>query len=92
MPFEPKIPGLQEFSGQVFHSHTYRTPDKYKGKSVLILGASSSGVDLAVEIASVADKVRWRLLFVGFLSIFSIFIITENRSYTHCLCALHHCP
>lgn len=56
-PFIPNIPGIEEFSGEIFHSHSYRTADRYKGKRVLVLGAKSSGIDLSIEIASVADKV-----------------------------------
>lgn len=56
-PLIPNIPGIEEFNGETFHSHSYRTADRYKGKRVLVLGARASGIDLAIEIASVADKV-----------------------------------
>src|ERR1700733_2755042 len=79
VPLVPEIPGLQEFTGQVFHSHTYRTPDKYKGKSALVLGARASGVDLAVEIASVADKVTCFLCLIDCKP----FCPLRRQCYTH---------
>lgn len=54
----PKIPGSDTFSGDCIHSHQYRTPEKYTGKKVCILGASWSGIDIALEVAKYADKVN----------------------------------
>lgn len=56
-PNVPDIPGLQNFSGSILHSHFYRVPDNYRDKDVIVLGARSSGRDIAVEIASVARTV-----------------------------------
>ena len=38
------------------HSHEYKNPDTFKDKTVCILGAAASGVDLSREIAMVSDK------------------------------------
>jgi hypothetical protein len=46
-PQFPDFPG--EFTGQVFHSCQYKTPDTITGKRVLVVGAGNSGCDLAVE-------------------------------------------
>jgi cation diffusion facilitator CzcD-associated flavoprotein CzcO len=46
-PQFPDFPG--EFTGQVFHSCQYKTPDAISGKRVLVVGAGNSGCDLAVE-------------------------------------------
>ncbi|PSC67968.1 flavin-containing monooxygenase FMO GS-OX-like 4 isoform A [Micractinium conductrix] len=50
-PRLPAIPGQDSFLGLVMHSHNYRSPDAFKGQRVLLLGASSSGVDIAEELA-----------------------------------------
>ncbi|XP_047529489.1 senecionine N-oxygenase isoform X1 [Vanessa atalanta] len=56
-PFIPNIPGLKEFEGDVMHSHDYRVPDIFKGKQVLVIGAGPSGMDIALEITSMTEKV-----------------------------------
>lgn len=48
--------GAEQFQGEILHSHDYRKPDNYKDKSVLILGAGPSGVDIADDVASVSEK------------------------------------
>ena len=53
----PTIPGAVEFPGQQLHTHNFRTNDEFKGKTVVIMGASASGQDVAREIADVAKKV-----------------------------------
>ncbi|XP_069108584.1 uncharacterized protein [Argopecten irradians] len=55
--YVPEIEGVDEFQGDVSHSHNYRTPEIYKGKNVVILGASFSGQDIAVGISSHAKQV-----------------------------------
>ncbi len=52
-PRWPEFPG--EFSGEQIHSRYYKTPDIFKGKRVLIIGAGNSGCDIAVEAANHAD-------------------------------------
>ncbi|XP_070575785.1 uncharacterized protein [Ptychodera flava] len=56
----PKIPdllGIDDFQGQIMHSHNYRHPQVFKDKSVVLLGAGSSGKDIAVNICEFAKKV-----------------------------------
>lgn len=36
------------------HSHSYRKPDGFFGKKVLVLGASSSGIDIGIELSEYA--------------------------------------
>ena len=59
-PQLPEYPG--EFTGTVFHSAEYKTPDVLQGKRVLVVGGGNSGCDLAVEAAIHADKalLSWR--------------------------------
>lgn len=53
----PYIPGIESFPGGCIHSHQYRVPDVYAKKKVCILGASWSGIDIAVEVSKYAEKV-----------------------------------
>lgn len=39
------------------HSHDYRVPEVFTGKRVLVIGAGPSGMDIALEITSVTQKV-----------------------------------
>lgn len=56
-PDIPDIAGIRNFKGSLLHSHLYRVPQPFKGKTVLVLGGSASGRDIAVEISRCADKV-----------------------------------
>lgn len=54
-PFIPTIPGLPELSqqpGRVIHARHYVEPEGFRNNKVLIVGNSSSGVDLAIQILS----------------------------------------
>lgn len=46
----PKLPGLDEFKGQIMHSHDYRKPMTLTGKRVLVVGLGNSGGDIASEV------------------------------------------
>ena len=39
------------------HSHSYRHPQPFSGQSVVVLGAGASGLDIALELASVDAQV-----------------------------------
>ncbi|XP_043287765.1 flavin-containing monooxygenase FMO GS-OX-like 4 [Venturia canescens] len=56
-PDIPLIPGIETFPGSVMHSHEYRKPDQFEGKRVIVLGASSSGIDIGIEVAGKASHV-----------------------------------
>jgi len=45
-----------EFNGEVRHAVTYRSPNEFAGKRVLIVGAGNSGVDIACDAAFSADQ------------------------------------
>jgi cation diffusion facilitator CzcD-associated flavoprotein CzcO len=53
-PFMPDNCGV--FSGEVLHSSHYRRPDIFRDKRVLVVGGGNSACDIAVDIASVAQK------------------------------------
>ena len=45
-----------EFTGEMRHSQTYRSPKEFDGKRVLVIGAGNSGVDIACDAAFAADQ------------------------------------
>ena len=55
-PSIPDLPGIESFDGLIMHSHDYRTPQAFEGKTVAVLGAAASGSDIGLEIASVAKR------------------------------------
>lgn len=54
-PFTPNIPGLEGFSGTCLHSSAYRTPEPFAGQRVVVVGAANSAVQIAYELAGVAQ-------------------------------------
>jgi hypothetical protein len=48
-PRMPSLPGW--FTREVRHARTYRSPDEFRGKRVLIVGAGNSGCDIACDAA-----------------------------------------
>lgn len=56
-PFIPNVKGKEKFHGKQWHSHDYREPSCFTGKKVLLVGAGSSGMDIAAQVTTVANKV-----------------------------------
>ncbi|XP_018420313.1 PREDICTED: flavin-containing monooxygenase FMO GS-OX-like 4 [Nanorana parkeri] len=56
-PYMPHIEGLEEFQGQVLHSHYFRYPEAFSSRSVVLLGAGPSGVDIALDLSPHAKQV-----------------------------------
>ena len=59
VPFIPSTPGLAEFArnfpGSVEHSKSWRQAEKYRGKRVVVVGASISGTDISYALADIAS-------------------------------------
>ncbi|KAF8655463.1 hypothetical protein AX16_003052 [Volvariella volvacea WC 439] len=59
VPFVPHIEGLAEFEraypGSVSHSKWFRDPKKYKGKRVVVVGASVSAGDICTDLTRIAE-------------------------------------
>lgn len=53
---DPPYPG--RFTGEILHSMDYRTPDRVRGKRVLVVGAGNSGCDIAVDALHHAKSVH----------------------------------
>lgn len=54
-PRWPDFPG--QLDGEVMHAAEYKTPDVFRGRRVLVVGAGNTGCDLAVEAATHAEAV-----------------------------------
>jgi len=46
-------PFADDFKGEYLHSHSYRVPDPFRGKRVLVIGAGNSACDIASDICTV---------------------------------------
>lgn len=53
-PLMPDFKG--DFDGEIRHSNSYQHADEFRGKRVLVVGAGNSGVDIACDAASNADR------------------------------------
>ena len=48
-PNVPEFPGMQSFNGRVLHAHDFRDALEFKGKNVLVVGASYSAEDIGSQ-------------------------------------------
>jgi len=57
-PYVREYPGRGLFRGEQVHSASYRSPDPYAGKRVVIVGGGNSGAQILAEVSKVAEM-RW---------------------------------
>jgi putative flavoprotein involved in K+ transport len=57
-PLRPALPGLDRFKGTVMHTHDYKEGQKWAGKKVLIVGAGTSGHDVAQDLHGRGAQVK----------------------------------
>jgi thioredoxin reductase len=61
VPRVPDVPGLsawkQEFPSRISHSKQYRTPDTFRGKTVLVIGGFISSMEITNELTNNCAKV-----------------------------------
>ena len=50
IPRYPHIDGLDAFGGRVLHSSSYEDGEEFRGRDVLVVGAGSSGHDVALDL------------------------------------------
>ena len=56
--WSPNMPETEgPFTGEIVHAQSYRTPEPYIGKDVVIVGVGNTGVDLASELSWYARSV-----------------------------------
>ena len=56
-PKLPNIPGLEDFRGQVIHSHQYADAAPWKQRDVVVIGTGTSGHDIAQDLHSNGARV-----------------------------------
>ena len=56
-PSVPRLPGLGDFEGEVFHSARWRHDIPLEGRKVAVVGTGASAVQFVPEIAGTADHV-----------------------------------
>ena len=49
-PWLPEWPGMQHYQGRLLHSSRYRNAAPFRGADVLVVGAGSSGLDIATDL------------------------------------------
>ncbi|KAJ0973130.1 hypothetical protein J5N97_021089 [Dioscorea zingiberensis] len=52
----PLIPGLSTFTGEAIHSSEYKSPMKFTGKNVLVVGCGNSGMEIAYDLSNSGIK------------------------------------
>ncbi len=52
LPRMPALPGLENFAGQVMHSHSFTNGAAWRGKKALVLGTGNSAHDVAQDLHS----------------------------------------
>ncbi|KAJ9147744.1 hypothetical protein P3X46_029870 [Hevea brasiliensis] len=57
-PRVAEIPGISSWPGKQMHSHNYRVPEPFQDQVVILIGSSSSAVDISREISGVAKEVH----------------------------------
>ena len=55
----PEWPGADGFTAEVLHSSAYRNPRPYQGRNVLVVGAGSSGMEIAHDLATGGAAKVW---------------------------------
>ena len=56
-PSVPQFEGQEKFKGKIMHTHSYKKPDGFQDKNVVVVGIGNSGGDAAVELSTVAKNV-----------------------------------
>ncbi|MGB8381378.1 MAG: NAD(P)/FAD-dependent oxidoreductase [Dermatophilaceae bacterium] len=54
-PVMPALPGAPEYTGRLLHAADYRRPEPYLGQRVVVVGAGNTAVQVAVDLAGVAE-------------------------------------
>ena len=54
-PFWPSYPGMRTFAGRQLHAAHYRTPERFEGQRVGIVGGGNSAAQILAEVSTVAE-------------------------------------
>jgi len=69
VPNVPTFPGIEKFPGRVLHAHDFREANEFAGKRLLLIGASYSAEDIALQCLKYGAKsiiCSWRSKPMGF--------------------------
>ncbi|CAN6312147.1 unnamed protein product [Urochloa humidicola] len=60
---QPRLPSIKGMEMEAWrrrqlHSHSYRTPEPFRGEVVVVVGCGESGLDIATELCGVAKEVH----------------------------------
>ncbi len=50
VPNMPKVPGMEDFKGELHHSSKHPGPDAYKGKKCVVIGSNNSAHDICAAL------------------------------------------
>lgn len=53
-PVRPAFPGLESFGGEALTVAEYRSPDRFAGRRVVVVGAGNSAIQVGYELANLA--------------------------------------
>ena len=51
------LTGLEDFRGEILHSHDYRDGSAFVKKKVVVVGVGNSGCDVASDLANICPPV-----------------------------------
>ena len=80
-PLIPRFPDQEKFRGTVMHTHSYKKPDGFYDKNVVVVGIGNSGGDAVVELSSVAKNViniNINLIIINLMFLRCIFQLAEE--------------
>jgi trimethylamine monooxygenase len=69
VPHAPYFKGIEKFPGRVAHAHDFRDANEFAGKNLLLIGASYSAEDIALQVVKYGAKnviCSWRSKPMGF--------------------------
>ena len=61
VPHVPEFPGIDRFPGRVMHAHDFRDASEFAGQRLLLVGASYSAEDIALQVIKVYFKTLMNL-------------------------------
>ncbi|CAG8519725.1 4746_t:CDS:2 [Ambispora leptoticha] len=61
----PKYEGMDQFGGRQIHSHFYRNTKGFEDKRVVVVGCGNSGMDISVELSTVASQEQLSKITLG---------------------------